>query len=228
VREIVRQANGFIAVASTLGTGTCFEIYLPRLNGGPRPPVPTELSQEVPSPNGPPTRELPPEQRSPEAGLPNETSPRSPRRQFSRAAMPVEAGSTAPDRTVLLVEDDELISRVATRIFHRAGWTVLCADSAEAALEVLETSTCGLMVSDVAMPGMDGLALARIVLARQPDCPVILTSAYEPGADDGFGAARVTYLSKPYGQADLLEAVARIVAMPRRQPAPPPSRCDTP
>ena len=61
----------------------------------------------------------------------------------------------------------------------------VCAGSAEDALEVLQGADCDLMISDVALPGMDGVALARLVLERQPGLPVILTSGYARAADGG-------------------------------------------
>jgi two-component system cell cycle sensor histidine kinase/response regulator CckA len=125
-------------------------------------------------------------------------------------AVPEAAPMTAA-RTVLLVEDDLLVRHVAERALRRAGWTVLCADSAEDALEVLNESACDLVISDIAMPGMDGVALARLVLARQPGLPVILTSGYAHDAvDDGGEVPNVVFLTKPYGQAELLAAVAGV------------------
>jgi two-component system cell cycle sensor histidine kinase/response regulator CckA len=115
-----------------------------------------------------------------------------------------------PPRTVLLVEDDPFVAGVAERMLGRAGWTVLRADSAEDAIGALIASGCELMISDVAMPGMDGLALTRAALAMLPDLPVILTSGYERFASAStFGNANVEFLAKPYGQKDLLAAVAR-------------------
>jgi two-component system cell cycle sensor histidine kinase/response regulator CckA len=139
-----------------------------------------------------------------------------PRWNAAAASPPAqEAPAMGTGRTALLVDDDLLVRRVTERMLLRAGWRVVCADSAEAALAVLECSRCDLMISDVAMPGMDGLALARLVLARQPDFPVILTSGYErTAADDESHTARVVFLAKPYGQADLLAAVARIAPEP--------------
>jgi two-component system cell cycle sensor histidine kinase/response regulator CckA len=163
VREIVRQAGGFIAVASVEGNGTCFEIYLPWLEAAPGSPV------------------------------------------------AAEAPATSGGRMVLLVDDDRLVRQVTERMLRRAGWRVVCSDSAEAALAVLESSHCDLLISDVAMPGMDGVALMRLVLARQPVLPVILMSGYQRVAmDDISQIASVTFLAKPYGQTDLLAAVARI------------------
>ena len=107
-------------------------------------------------------------------------------------------------RAVLLVEDDPLVRRVTERVLQRAGWTVLCADSAETALILLEGAVCDLMVSDVAMPGMDGVALARAVRVARPGLPVILTSGYEETRTD----AGIVFLTKPYDQEALLAAVA--------------------
>jgi two-component system cell cycle sensor histidine kinase/response regulator CckA len=122
-----------------------------------------------------------------------------------------ETAQMATSRTVLLVEDDVLVRHVIERALRRAGWIVLSAGSAEQALEILTRSVCDLMISDIAMPGMDGVALARLVLARQPELPVILTSGYAcPAADAEFRVANVVFLVKPYGHAELLGAVERI------------------
>ena len=122
------------------------------------------------------------------------------------------AAPVSESRTVLLVDDDPLVLRVAERVLRRAGWTVLTAGSAEDALEILNGAPCDLLISDVAMPGMDGVALARLALAHRPELPVILTSGYERGAnDETFPGANVTFLTKPYGQEELLDEVRRIV-----------------
>jgi two-component system cell cycle sensor histidine kinase/response regulator CckA len=118
--------------------------------------------------------------------------------------------ATAP--TVLLVEDDPLVRSVTERTLHRAGWNVLCASSAEQALEVLCERKCDLMISDIALPGMHGVALARLVQAKLSGVPIILTSGYERAAmDDAGDTMNVVFLTKPYGQMELLGAIARIV-----------------
>jgi two-component system cell cycle sensor histidine kinase/response regulator CckA len=111
---------------------------------------------------------------------------------------------------VLLVEDDPMVRQIAERILRREGWTVLHADSAEAALDLLEETRCDLMIADIALPGMDGLALTEQARNRWPELPVVLTSGY---ALSHFGSEppRVAFLSKPYGRAELLEIVSRVV-----------------
>jgi two-component system cell cycle sensor histidine kinase/response regulator CckA len=121
--------------------------------------------------------------------------------------------SVAAAGTVLLVEDDLFVRQVAERVLHRAGWTVLCAESTEDALGVLRNSPCDLLISDVAMPGADGVALARHVRASRPDLPVILTSGYERATtEDGYVTGDFTFLAKPYSQEELLGIVVRVTS----------------
>ena len=108
---------------------------------------------------------------------------------------------------VLLVEDDPLVRRVAERCLQGAGWGVHAVESAEAALEMSLHDVFDLVIADVTLPGMDGVALAAAVLARCPAMPVILTSGYDAAArtiDE-----RVSFLSKPYDREALLAAAAR-------------------
>jgi two-component system cell cycle sensor histidine kinase/response regulator CckA len=113
---------------------------------------------------------------------------------------------------VLLVEDDLLVRNVTERTLHRAGWNVLCALSAEEAIEMLQEAKCDLMISDIALPGMNGVALARLVQARLSAMPVILTSGYQRAAMDDAG--NVVFLTKPYDQTELLEAITQAAARP--------------
>ena len=114
----------------------------------------------------------------------------------------------------LLVEDDPLVSRVAERMLRRAGWRLAVADSAEAAIALLEAEEASydLLISDVELPGMDGVALAKYVRSRRPALPIVMTSGYPETrttadwADDG-----IAFLSKPYRQNELLAVMARVV-----------------
>jgi two-component system nitrogen regulation response regulator GlnG len=85
----------------------------------------------------------------------------------------------------------------------------------------VKEASIDLMISDVRMYGMDGLTLTRLALAWQPDLPIILTSGYEFTALDlAVGDANVTFLPKPYGQTDLLAAVARSIEEHAAGPSP--------
>lgn len=121
------------------------------------------------------------------------------------AAPPAAAGP------VLLVEDEAPLRRLAERALRRAGHDVAVAEDAETALELVEDGLVpGQLVSDVAMPGMDGVALARALRARFPGLPVLLVSGYAQSAVEAAPeAADIRFLAKPYSPADLVEAVGK-------------------
>jgi PAS domain S-box-containing protein len=121
------------------------------------------------------------------------------------AAMPRGRGET-----VLVVEDDAALRRVAVRQLDQLGYRVLQAENALAALKILEeTGRIDLVFTDVVMAGkVDGFDLSRIVTERWPATKVILTSGF-PAANAGDVAAMpdAQLLSKPYLKSDLARAV---------------------
>ena len=132
------------------------------------------------------------------------------------AAAAAVIGSAGP---IVLVEDEDTLRRLAERVLARAGHAVLPADGAEGALALLDGAPQpAALVSDVAMPGMDGVALARRLRTRWPDLPVVLLSGYAEaalGAD--LAGEGLHFLAKPYAPAELLAALA--VAL-RQAPVP--------
>jgi two-component system, cell cycle sensor histidine kinase and response regulator CckA len=115
---------------------------------------------------------------------------------------PSPTGSPAPrsrlssQRRVMLVEDEEPVRRVAQRALEAQGWTVLACDSGETALQL--AATCerpDAVVSDVALPGMDGAALVRALREGWPGLVGILVSGYPEEAHTLEG---VRFLPKPY------------------------------
>lgn len=84
--------------------------------------------------------------------------------------------------TVLVVDDDLAVRLIVRRILEGGGHAVSLAPSGQAALTTLTDTpdTVGLVLSDVRMPGMTGLDLAREVRRSWPDLPILLMSAYEP------------------------------------------------
>ena len=125
--------------------------------------------------------------------------------------LPVDA-RPPPQGAVLLVEDEDVVRHVTARALARLGWCVLAAASPEAALDMLETApppAVAAIVSDLAMPGMDGAALVRAVraLLGQPRLPAILTSGYAAEALPRGRAAEADtprFLRKPYEIGDLV------------------------
>ncbi|WP_242662453.1 ATP-binding protein [Teichococcus deserti] len=138
-----------------------------------------------------------------------------------RAAPPASVSASAaqaesgPAGTLLLVEDEAPLRRLAERALRRAGWTVEVAEDAEAALALIESKELApaLLVSDVVMPGMDGAALARLLRPRFPAMAVLLVSGYAPSmVEEGLaGDSPPHFLAKPYAPAELVAQVRAIL-----------------
>ena len=128
------------------------------------------------------------------------------------------AVATAP-LSVLLVDDDPLIQAGTAAMLEDLGHRVAIAASGTAALEMLDSERVELVVTDFAMPGMNGLELVRQLRPRRPDLPLILATGYaELPEGESLSLLR---LSKPYRQEDLSAAIARAVGpLPPLAPAP--------
>ena len=118
---------------------------------------------------------------------------------------------------VLLVEDEPLVCKAYARALERAGFEVSTAPDAEKAFECLQTIAPDCMVSDIAMPGADGVELLRRVREQDLDLPVILVTGY-PDVQTAakaveYGAFR--YLQKPVEFEALVAAVSQAAQMHR-------------
>lgn len=116
---------------------------------------------------------------------------------------------------VLIVDDDELIVDVFSRLLSANGYEVACARDGRQAEEQVGTSPFDVIVSDISMPGMNGVELLRAVRRRDEDVPVILVTG-EPDVRTAiqaveYGALR--YLLKPVSKETLLEVVGTAVRL---------------
>ena len=134
-----------------------------------------------------------------------------------------------PPITVLVVEDQEVVRTMVTRLLWEEGYRTLEArDGAEALhLAHLSLPYLDLVITDVMMPTMDGRELGRRLAQSCPDLPVLYISAYFKGDvfhRDGLGTF-TTFLHKPFSNDDLLEKVRGLLAAsPRRNAGHPPDR----
>jgi PAS domain S-box-containing protein len=128
----------------------------------------------------------------------------------AKNAIPIQPAQ-AEGETILVVEDNDGLRRVALRQLSALGYRVKEAGNAKAALATLEAGPVDLLFSDVVMPGgIDGFELAREVLERWPGIRVLLTSGFPGGkVNNEFGPLpqAVRLLDKPYRAAALAEAV---------------------
>jgi two-component system response regulator MprA len=116
---------------------------------------------------------------------------------------------------VLVVDDDGPIRRMLQRTLAAEGYDVSGAADGGEALAAVERSVPDLIILDVAMPGLDGLAVCRRLRAKGLAVPILLLTARDSVADrvDGLDAGADDYLVKPFAPEELL---ARVRALQRR------------
>jgi CheY-like chemotaxis protein len=105
---------------------------------------------------------------------------------------------------VLVVDDDPEVRQTLVNILEARGYTVIEAAGGREALGILERDmTIGILFTDVMMPGISGITLAKKAMELRPDLKVVLSSAYmgDDRADD------MPVLKKPFHTADLLHAL---------------------
>jgi len=117
--------------------------------------------------------------------------------------------------TVLIVEDEPAVLELAARALCEQGYTVLRADRAATALEILRSSAARieLVVTDVVMPGgMGGRELAEEVLRQRPETRVLFISGYAADAwRERPGMQEFHLLEKPFTPASFAHAVRRVL-----------------
>ncbi|MGE3915927.1 MAG: response regulator [Hyphomicrobiaceae bacterium] len=121
-------------------------------------------------------------------------------------------GQAAAALTVLAVEDEALILMATTDMLEELGHTVLAATSGRAALALLDERGADVLLTDVGLPDMTGVELARSALARQPGLPVVFATGHASvaGLQAGEPLTRAERLSKPFSQDDLSRALQHI------------------
>ena len=114
-------------------------------------------------------------------------------------------------RRVLLVDDDQAILESLGEALRDLGLNVDLASSAEAALGRIGGAPPELVISDIRMPGMDGLELLELLAERSPDVDVVLMTAYDdmPTVVRAMRAGALDFLVKPVQLAELERVVAR-------------------
>jgi two-component system, OmpR family, response regulator MprA len=123
------------------------------------------------------------------------------------------------DPAVLLVDDDALIRRMIARTLAAEGYAIAAAADGGSALAQVERSMPDVIVLDVAMPGLDGLAVTRRLRAKGLQVPILLLTARDALQERvaGLDAGADDYLVKPF---EVEELTARIRALLRRNQPP--------
>jgi len=122
----------------------------------------------------------------------------------------VSTNPAAPAR-VLVVDDEQAITSVVSKALRREGLVCEVASSGEEAVHVFERGGFDLVITDIRMPGMSGIELARTIKGREPLIPVIIMTAFAE-VDSAVEAVRLAaddYLLKPFDLRDLSASVRR-------------------
>lgn len=116
---------------------------------------------------------------------------------------------------LLLVDDDADLLKLLSMRLSAAGYQVTPVGSAEAALAQIAVQRPHLVLSDVQLPGKDGLALFDAIRERHPALPVILLTAHGtiPDAVEATARGVYTYLTKPFDGKALLDTIAQALAL---------------
>jgi CheY-like chemotaxis protein/two-component sensor histidine kinase len=127
-----------------------------------------------------------------------------------KAEPQVARATEARSLRVLLVDDDILVSMGAADMLLDLGHSVIEAQSAAHALKLLETDApFDIVVTDYAMPGMNGFELGQRIKEKNPNLPIILATGYAELAADR--SIEFGHLSKPYTSKDLASALEKAV-----------------
>jgi two-component system response regulator AtoC len=114
-------------------------------------------------------------------------------------------------RSILVVDDDPAMRHLVSVILADHGWEARAVATAQEALRDLEARDVDLVLTDVRMPGMDGLALLREIQRLRPDLTVIVMSAYgaQDAAIEAMKAGAYDYLSKPFRRDEVVLVIRK-------------------
>jgi len=113
-------------------------------------------------------------------------------------------------RTILFVDDEDLLLTMGRMVLSAFGYEVLTANSGEKALQLLgnTTATIDLVITDIVMPQMSGRELIDQLQLRLPGVPILRTSGYmRSGGED----TDLTYLQKPFSSQVLIRRVKQLL-----------------
>jgi putative nucleotidyltransferase with HDIG domain len=121
---------------------------------------------------------------------------------------------------ILVVDDETVVRSVVVALLEHGGYSTIEAENAEEALELLQNGpSCDVIMSDVMMPGTDGLTLLDAIKRDFPAIPVLLFTALHDLqiATDAFRRGAFDYLLKPFERKDLIVAIERALEHAREQ-----------
>lgn len=125
----------------------------------------------------------------------------------------VSVGDYKGNETILLVDDEPALLELSSVILSQKGYRTIEAGDAKQALQILETETVDLIISDVIMPGMDGFQLAKLVQKKYPEIKIQLASGFTDNrhSDDETEILQAEMINKPYQANVLLKRIRQLL-----------------
>ena len=211
----MRQSGGYINVKSALGVGTTFSLYLPRH----APDEVRRLIEESEQPSSPIKESVP------SVSQLVRVKPNTPKTgdqlQFffaeDKPSLPpplLPSNDLSGTGTILLVEDEDGVRAVTRKALTAKGYTIVECNCAEEALEKVEDGTTfDLLITDMVMPGMDGVTLASTLRQKGIYSKILLISGFSEEAARGEIKAMPDFyfLAKPFTLKELGEKVKQIL-----------------
>ena len=117
-------------------------------------------------------------------------------------------------KRILVVDDEDHIRRILVRTLMAEGYDVSDASSGADAITKVIDSTFDILISDVRMPGMNGLEAVRAIKAKRPEIIAVITSGVadeETAQAEAIAAGASAYFTKPYSLDELLMTLEEIL-----------------
>jgi len=116
---------------------------------------------------------------------------------------------------IIIAEDDMPMRAVMARLLENAGHKVWPVSDGHEAAQALKSRKCDLLLTDIVMPGLDGMKLAKLAWKNNPDIKVLFVSGFAQVAksDKEYPKQNACLLSKPFNLRELVSEVARITGM---------------
>lgn len=140
---------------------------------------------------------------------------------FTSAAEPIAENEVVDDRLkILVVENNPTARKLMAGKLQHSGYSVYCADSGRQAIDMAKSVQLDLVLADIAMPGMDGYAICRMLRDMDlNELPIILISGKDAYYEEGLGeaAGATGFITKPFGPETLMKTVdSYLAAAPNR------------
>lgn len=113
--------------------------------------------------------------------------------------------------SILVVDDDDNLRRLLEAVLLEGGYAVATSSSAEEALDMSATKAFDLVITDIGLPGMDGLAMMQVMKEQRPEVQMIVmtAAASRESAQIAFSAGAFDYQVKPFRLASISSSVCR-------------------